>query len=91
MYQVLLFKFGRHLCIGSITEETHGNIESVHFIQTNMTLKRVTCNSFPWNKAWDFRTPIICPNANKSKIEAAHSGKCAKYVTSIKTPALNQS
>ena len=22
-----------------------------------MTLKRVTCNSFPWNKAEDFRTP----------------------------------
>ena len=31
-----------------------------------MTLKRVTCNSFPWNKAGDFRT-ILCPNMDKSK------------------------
>ena len=28
--------------------------------QKHVTLKRVTCNSFPWNKAGDFRTPILC-------------------------------
>ena len=46
--------------------------------QKNMTLKHVTCNSFPWNKAGDFSTPILCPNADKNEIEAA----CASYVTS---------
>ena len=36
-----------------------------------MTLKRVTWNSFPWNKAGDFRTPILCPIMDKHKMEAA--------------------
>ena len=40
-----------------------------------MTLKRETCNSLPWNKARAFRTPILCPNMDKNKIEAAR-----KYV-----------
>ena len=40
-----------------------------------MTLKRVTCTSFPWNKAVDFRTPILCPNMDKNMIEAARAGK----------------
>ena len=37
--------------------------------QKHMTLKGVTCNSFPWNKAGDFRTPILCPNMDIYKIE----------------------
>ena len=32
----------------------------------HVTLKRVTCNSFPWNKAGDFRTPMLWPNVDKS-------------------------
>ena len=36
-----------------------------------MTLKRVTCNSFPWKKAGNFSTPNLCPNMDKDKIEAA--------------------
>ena len=42
------------------------------------TLKRVTYNPLSWNKAGDFRTPILCPNMDKNKIEAAHGGKNAR-------------
>ena len=34
-----------------------------------MTLKRVTSISFPWNKARDFRTPILFPNMDKTKMK----------------------
>ena len=47
-----------------------------------MALKRVTCDSFPWNKAGDFRTPILCPNMDKNEIDAARAGKCKSNVTS---------
>ena len=40
-----------------------------------MTLKRVTCDSFSWNKAGDFRTPILCSNMDKNEIEAARAEK----------------
>ena len=50
--------------------------------QKQMALKCVNCNSFPWNKAEDFKTPILCPNVNKNKIVAARVGKCTSYVTS---------
>ena len=50
--------------------------------QKDITLKRVTCKSFPWNKAGDFRTPSLCPNVDKNKIDAARAGKCASYVPS---------
>ena len=49
--------------------------------QKQVTLKRVTCNSFPWNKAGDFRTPILCPNMDKNEIEDARAGKRTSYVT----------
>ena len=39
-----------------------------------MALKHATCNSFPWNKAGDFRTPILRPNMDTSKTEATRSG-----------------
>ena len=50
--------------------------------QKQVTLERATSNSFPWNKAGDFRTPILSPNMDKNKIDAAREGKCASYVTS---------
>ena len=65
-----------------------------------MTEQHVTCNSFPWNKTGEFRTPILCPNMDKNKVEAAHVGnaQAPSYVTSNygnfetrKTPALNRS
>ena len=43
-----------------------------------MTLK---CVSFPFNKTGEIRTPILCPNMNKIKVENGHAGKCASYVT----------
>ena len=43
-------------------------------------LKHVTCKSFPWNKAGDFRPPILCPNMDKYKMEAARAGKCTSYM-----------
>ena len=52
------------------------------FAQKHMTLKRVTRNSFPWNKAGDLRTPILCPNMDKNKIDAARAGNCTSYVIS---------
>ena len=42
----------------------------------------LTCNSFPWNKAGDFRTPRLCPNMDKNKIEVARAGKGTSYITS---------
>ena len=41
--------------------------------QKDMTLKHVTCSSFPWNKAKDFRTPMFCPNMDKNKIDATRT------------------
>ena len=40
-----------------------------------MTLESVTCNSFPWNKAGDFMTPILLPNMDKNKIDAARDAR----------------
>ena len=42
------------------------------------------CNSFSWNKAGDFRTPILYPNMDKNniKIEVAREGKYTSYVIS---------
>ena len=57
MYQVLLFKFGRHLCKGSIEPR----VMRINWWQKHMTSKRITCDSFPWNKAGDFRTPNVMP------------------------------
>ena len=51
-------------------------------MQKLVTLKRVTCKSFPWNKAADFRTPILCPNMDKNEIVNACVGKCVSYITS---------
>ena len=49
--------------------------------QKQMTLKPVTCDTFSWNKAGNFRTPILCPNMDKIKIEAARAGKCTSFVS----------
>ena len=49
-----------------------------------MTLKSVTCNSFPWNKAGDFRTAILCPNMDKNEIEAAREKKKNQLWTRVK-------
>ena len=46
------------------------------YSQKHMTLKRVTFNSFPWNKAGDFKSPILCPNMDNC------AGKWTRYVTS---------
>lgn len=46
-----------------------------------MTLKRVPCNSLPWNKAGDLRRPILCPNTDKNNIKAARAGKCTCNLT----------
>ena len=54
--------------------------------QKLMTSKRLTRNSFPWSKAGDFRTPILCPNMVKNKIEATRAGKCTSYVRYIMLP-----
>ena len=58
-------------------------------------LKRVTCNSFPWNKAGDFRKPILCQNMDKYKIGAAHANARAiatlhpnKEILNLKEPQL---
>ena len=42
-----------------------------------MTWKRVTCNSFSWNKAGNFRTPILCPNTEK-KASKLHAREIAR-------------
>lgn len=36
----------------------------------HMTLKHVACTSFSWNKAGDYRTPILCPIVDKNKMPA---------------------
>ena len=43
-----------------------------------MTLNCVTCKSFAWNKAGDFRTSILC--MDKNKINAAHGGVYTRYI-----------
>ena len=59
--------------------KTH--ILHILYSQKHMTLKYITCKSFPWNKAGDFRTPILCPSMDKNKIEKARAGRCASCVT----------
>ena len=62
--------------------------------QKHVTMKGITCNSFPWNKAGDFRTPILCPNMDKNKFQSAHAGKCRatlhpnKEIFKLKRPQL---
>ena len=50
--------------------------------QKHMNMERVTCNSFPWNKAGDFRTKTLCPNMDENKTEAAREGKFMSHFTS---------
>ena len=56
---------------------------NVKLHQNHMTFKGVTSNSFPWNKARDFRNTNFMPKyADKKEIEAARTGKCTSFVTS---------
>ena len=65
-------------CSYNCCPQTHNLFQKLAHDQ----LKHVTCISFPWNKAGDFRTPILCPSMNKNKIKPACTGK---------TPLLNTS
>ena len=70
----------------------------VYITQKHVTLKRVTCNSFPWNKAEDFTTQIVCPNMEKirSELNARENARATLhpnkeiFETKQKTTALNQ-
>ena len=76
------FKWNFKLNFGGIIQCYKYYTTDSSFDQNHMTLKHVTCYSFPWNKTRDFRTPILCPNVHKNKIEAANTGKCMSYITS---------
>ena len=60
----------------------HSVVQTFALNQKHKILKHITCNSFPWNKAGHFRTPILCANMDINKMEAARAGKCFSYVTS---------
>ena len=81
-----------------VTTVSENQTIGVFICGTRSTLKRVTCNPFRWNKAGDFRTPILCPSMDKSKIEAAPAGNALATLHPNeekfklkKTLALNQS
>ena len=54
---------------------------SIDMNQKHLTLMPVTCNSFPWTNTENFF--FLCPHMDKNKIEAAHAGKWAIYVTNV--------
>ena len=62
-----------------------------------MPWKRVTCSSFPWNKAGDFRTPTLCPNMDKKhrscargKLHGLRYIHIRKFLNSKKSQLLNE-
>ena len=74
----------------------------INYTQKKMTLKHVTYNSFPWNKAGDFRIfAILCPKWQmrtkiRSKLHARDNAQATLHPNKDifkqkKHPALNQS
>ena len=60
--------FEPHNLCHLISKATFSPIDAnSEFKQKRMTSKRITCNSFPWNKVEDFRTPILWPNIDKDR------------------------